>query len=206
MFDVTEEKPGLAKIEGKRAMIPVESYDVKIMSIGFFARAEQSIAWRGPMAAKALQQMIYETAWGELDLLIIDLPPGTGDVHLSIISQIPIDGAIIVTTPQRVAIADVRKGIHLFQMESVQIPVWGIIENMAYFTPPPHPEEKYYLFGQEGGKRLSELTNIPFLGDLPIHQDIREAGDVGRPAVLQQNPQLRNAYGRIFEKLKNHFK
>ncbi len=187
MFDIIDEKPLSVNVEGKSKMKPVESYDVKILSIGFFTAPDQAVIWRGPMASKALNQMIFDAAWGELDFLLIDLPPGTGDIHLSIMQSLPITGAIIVSTPQQVALADAKKGVAMFMQEAINVPVLGVIENMAYFTPAELPDNKYYIFGQNGAKHLAEDLKIPFLGELPLVQSIREAGDVGRPAALQEN-------------------
>ncbi|NNK76251.1 MAG: Mrp/NBP35 family ATP-binding protein [Maribacter sp.] len=185
MFDVTHEKPLAVNIDGKSKMKPVENYGVKLLSIGFFTEPSQAVIWRGPMAAKALNQMIFDAHWGELDFLLIDLPPGTGDIHLSIMQAMPVTGAVVVSTPQEVALSDARKGVAMFQQESINVPVLGIIENMAYFTPEELPNNKYYIFGKEGAKNLSEDLNVPFLGEVPLVQSIREAGDVGRPAALQ---------------------
>lgn len=187
MFDVMHEKPVSVEVNGINKMQPVESYGVKILSIGFFAGTNQAVVWRGPMASKALNQMIHDAHWGELDFLLLDLPPGTGDIHLSIVQAVPVTGAVIVSTPQAVALADARKGVGMFRMDSINIPVLGIVENMAYFTPDELPNNKYYLFGQGGARRLSEELEVPFLGEVPLVQSIREAGDVGRPAVLQEN-------------------
>lgn len=186
MFDVVNERPLSVNIDGKSKMKPVENYGVKVLSIGFFTQPDQAVIWRGPMAAKALNQMIFDAAWGELDFLLVDLPPGTGDIHLSIMQALPITGAVVVSTPQNVALADARKGVAMFQQESINVPVLGIVENMAYFTPPELPENKYYIFGQNGAKNLAEDLNVPFLGELPLQQSIREAGDVGRPAAMQE--------------------
>ena len=166
-------------------MKPVENYGIKILSIGFFTQPDQAVIWRGPMAAKALNQLIFDADWGELDFLMIDLPPGTGDIHLSIMQALPITGAVVVSTPQKVALADARKGVAMFQQESIDVPVLGIVENMAYFTPLELPNNKYYIFGKEGAKNLAEDLNVPFLGTIPLVQGIRESGDVGRPAALQ---------------------
>ncbi len=185
MFDVANERPLAVTVDGKSKMKPVENYGVKVLSIGFFTQPDQAVVWRGPMAAKALNQMIFDAHWGELDFMLIDLPPGTGDIHLSIMQSLPITGAVIVSTPQHVALADAKKGVAMFRQESINVPVLGIIENMAYFTPEELPNNKYYIFGQEGAKNLSEDLKVPFLGELPIIQSIREAGDVGRPAALQ---------------------
>lgn len=185
MFDVAMEKPLSVNVAGKSKMKPVENYGIKILSIGFFTQPDQAVIWRGPMAAKALNQLIFDADWGELDFLMIDLPPGTGDIHLSIMQALPITGAVVVSTPQKVALADARKGVAMFQQESIDVPVLGIVENMAYFTPAELPNNKYYIFGKEGAKDLADDLNVPFLGSIPLVQGIREAGDVGRPAALQ---------------------
>jgi ATP-binding protein involved in chromosome partitioning len=197
MFDVVNERPLAVNVEGKSKMKPVESYGVKILSIGFFTKPDQAVVWRGPMASKALNQMIFDSAWGELDFLLIDLPPGTGDIHLSIMQSLPITGAVVVSTPQNVALADAKKGVAMFQQDSINVPVLGIIENMAYFTPEELPDNKYYIFGKEGAKHLSEDLNVPFLGDIPLVQSIREAGDVGRPAALQVASPLEAAFEEL---------
>lgn len=185
MFDVANERPLSVNIDGKSMIKPVENYGVKMLSIGFFAQANQAVVWRGPMASKALSQMINDAHWGELDFMLIDLPPGTGDIHLSLVQAVPVTGAVIVSTPQNIALADARKGVGMFNMDSINVPVLGIIENMAYFTPEELPDNKYYIFGKEGAKNLAEDLGVPFLGEVPLVQSIREAGDVGRPAVLQ---------------------
>ena len=194
MFDVENEKPISIEVDGKSKMKPVESFEVKILSIGFFTAPSQAVIWRGPMAAKALNQMIFDAAWGELDFMLIDLPPGTGDIHLSIMQSLPITGAVVVSTPQAVALADAKKGVSMFLSDSINVPVLGIIENMAYFTPEDSsdseqakqlPNNKYYIFGNGGAKNLAEDLQVPFLGEIPLVQSIREAGDYGRPAALQ---------------------
>lgn len=190
MFDVERERPISIQIDGKSKMKPIESYGVKLLSIGFFTSPEQAVIWRGPMASKALSQMIFDADWGELDFMLIDLPPGTGDIHLSIMQSLPITGAVVVSTPQAVALADAKKGVAMFQQESINVPVLGIIENMAYFTPEELPDNKYYIFGKEGAKNLAEDLNVPFLGEVPIVQGIREAGDFGRPAAMQTGTPL----------------
>ncbi|MDQ0478262.1 ATP-binding protein involved in chromosome partitioning [Chryseobacterium sp. MDT2-18] len=194
MFDTEGAKPISVEIDGKNLMKPVENYGVKMLSIGYFSGANQAVVWRGPMASKALNQMIRDAAWGELDFLLVDLPPGTGDIHLSIIQEVPVTGAVIVSTPQHVALADVRKGIAMFQMESINIPVLGLIENMAYFTPEELPDNKYYIFGNQGAQYLAEDLGIPVLGEIPLIQSIREAGDVGRPAALQDGSAIAEIY------------
>ncbi|RLD27085.1 MAG: chromosome partitioning protein [Bacteroidetes bacterium] len=197
MFDVESERPLAVNIDGKFKMKPVENYDVKILSIGFFTQPDQAVVWRGPMAAKALNQMIFDAHWGKLDFLFIDLPPGTGDIHLSIMQSLPITGAVIVSTPQNVALADAKKGVAMFQQESINVPVLGIIENMAFFTPEELPNNKYYIFGKEGAKNLAEDLQVPFLGEIPLVQSIREAGDIGRPAALQTATPLEQAFEKL---------
>src|SRR5690554_2558930 len=194
MFDVANEKPLSVKIGGKSKMKPIENYGVKVLSIGFFTKPDQAVIWRGPMAAKALNQLIFDADWGELDFLLLDLPPGTGDIHLSIMQSLPITGAVVVSTPQNVALADARKGVAMFQQESINVPVLGIIENMAYFTPAELPNNKYYIFGEKGARHLAEDLRVPFLGEIPIVQSIREAGDAGRPAALQKNTVVSDAF------------
>ncbi|NER16943.1 Mrp/NBP35 family ATP-binding protein [Spongiivirga citrea] len=197
MFDVEFERPLAVNVDGKSKMKPVESYGVNVLSIGFFTKPDQAVIWRGPMAAKALNQMIFDAAWGDLDFLLLDLPPGTGDIHLSIMQSLPITGAVVVSTPQHVALADAKKGVAMFQQENINVPVLGIVENMAYFTPEELPENKYYIFGKEGAKNLAEDLAIPFLGELPLVQSIREAGDVGRPAALQMGTPLEEAFDEL---------
>ena len=197
MFDVESAKPLSVEVDGKSKMKPIESYDVKILSIGFFTSPSQAVIWRGPMAGKALNQMIFDAEWGELDFLLVDLPPGTGDIHLSIMQALPITGAVIVSTPQAVALSDTRKGVSMFLSEAINIPVLGIIENMAYFTPEELPENKYYIFGKEGAKNLAEDLQVPFLGEVPIVQSIREAGDFGRPAALQTGSIIETIFEEI---------
>ena len=197
MFDVESAKPLSVEVDGKSKMRPIESYDVKILSIGFFTSPSQAVIWRGPMAGKALNQMIFDAEWGELDFLLVDLPPGTGDIHLSIMQSLPITGAVIVSTPQAVALSDTRKGVSMFMSEAINIPVLGIIENMAYFTPEELPNNKYYIFGKEGAKNLAEDLKVPFLGEVPIVQSIREAGDFGRPAALQSGSIIETIFDEI---------
>ena len=197
MFEVASERPLSVSIDGKSKMKPVENYGVKVLSIGFFTKPDQAVIWRGPMASKALNQMIFDAAWGELDFLLLDLPPGTGDIHLSIMQALPITGSVVVSTPQNVALADAKKGVAMFQQDSINVPVLGIIENMAYFTPAELPENKYYIFGKEGAKHLAEDMQVPFLGELPLVQSIREAGDVGRPAALQTATPIEEAFEKL---------
>lgn len=197
MFDVENEKPISIEVDGKSKMKPIESYEIQMLSIGFFTSPSQAVIWRGPMAAKALNQMIFDAHWGELDFLLIDLPPGTGDIHLSIMQSLPITGAVVVSTPQAVALADAKKGVSMFLSDAINVPVLGIIENMAYFTPEELPENKYYIFGQEGARNLATDLSVPFLGEVPIVQSIREAGDYGRPAALQTD----SIIGTVFENI-----
>ena len=197
MFDVENEKPISVVVDGKSKMKPVESYEIKILSIGFFTAPSQAVIWRGPMASKALNQMIFDADWGDLDFMLIDLPPGTGDIHLSIMQSLPITGAVIVSTPQAVALADAKKGVSMFLSDSINVPVLGIIENMAYFTPEELPNNKYYIFGKEGAKNLAEDLQVPFLGEVPLVQSIREAGDYGRPAALQTASVIESAFEEI---------
>lgn len=201
MFDVAEQKPLAVNIDGKSKMKPVENYGVQLLSIGFFTQPNQAVIWRGPMASKALNQMIFDAHWGELDFMLLDLPPGTGDIHLSIMQAMPITGAVVVSTPQEVALADARKGVAMFQQESINVPVLGIVENMAYFTPEELPNNKYYIFGKEGAKHLAEDLKIPFLGEVPLVQSIREAGDIGRPAALQTATPTEEAFEELTKKV-----
>jgi ATP-binding protein involved in chromosome partitioning len=185
MFGLEGAVPEAINIDGKSKIKPLESYGVKLLSIGFFAQSQQAVVWRGPMASKALNQLLWDTHWGELDFLVVDLPPGTGDIHLSLVQSIPLTGAVVVSTPQNIALADARKGVNMFQMESINVPVLGIVENMAYFTPEELPNNKYYIFGKEGAKGLAEQLEIELLAQIPLVQSVREAADAGRPAVLQ---------------------
>jgi ATP-binding protein involved in chromosome partitioning len=187
MFDVVGARPQGIEKDGKTLIQPIESYGVKLLSIGFFSDPDQAVVWRGPMATKALNQMFKDADWGDLDFMIVDLPPGTGDVHLTMVQNVPLTGVIIVSTPQEVALADARKGINMFRMDSLKVPVLGIVENMAWFTPEELPDNKYYIFGQDGAKNLAEQMDVPLMAQLPLIQSIREAGDVGRPAVLQDD-------------------
>jgi len=201
MFDVFDQRPLSVQLDGKAKMKPVENYGVKILSIGFFTKPDQAVIWRGPMASKALNQMIFDADWGELDFLIVDLPPGTGDIHLSIMQAMPITGAVVVSTPQAVALADARKGVAMFQQDSIQVPVLGIVQNMAYFTPKELPDNKYYIFGDGGAASLAEDLGVPFLGEVPLVQSIREAGDVGRPAALQEQGPLPKVFENITQNM-----
>ena len=196
MMDVEGYVPKSIKIDDKSKIEPVESYNVKIMSIGFFTKLDQAVVWRGPMASKALNQMIFDTHWGELDFLFLDLPPGTGDIHLSLVQSLPITGSIIVSTPQNVALADARRGIKMFQQDSISVPILGLIENMAYFKT-DESDTRHYIFGESGVKYLSKDLNINFLGEIPIFQSLREASDFGRPGSLQESTDVSNIFEEI---------
>ena len=174
--------------DGREWILPIEKYGVKWMSIGYFADRGQALIWRGPMACNALKQMILQVEWGELDFLLIDMPPGTGDIHISLVQDIPVSGAVIVTTPQDVALADVEKGVNMFRNKSIGKPIFGLVENMSWFTPEAHPEERYYLFGRDGGARMAERFGLDLLGQIPIVQGIRESGDAGEPVALGSRP------------------
>jgi ATP-binding protein involved in chromosome partitioning len=201
MFDIADARPLSVNVEGKNKMKPVESYGVKILSIGFFTKPDQAVIWRGPMASKALNQMIFDASWDELDFLLVDLPPGTGDIHLSILQALPVTGSVIVSTPQNIALADARKGIAMFNQKSINVPVLGIVENMAYFTPNELPENKYYIFGKDGAKNLSDDMNVNFLGEVPLLQSVREASDFGHPASLQENSKISLTFEEISKNL-----
>ena len=194
MFNVEDEKPMPIEVNGRNMIKPVESYGVKLLSIGFFANTDQAVVWRGPMATRALTQLFTEADWGELDYMLIDLPPGTGDIHLSLVQTVPVTGAVIVSTPQKMALIDARKAVGMFKLEQINVPVLGMIENMAYFTPAELPNNKYYIFGENGLKDLAAEQNLPLLGEIPLVQSVREAGDAGRPAVLQENTPQAKAF------------
>lgn len=187
MFNCEFEQPGVTQENGKNKIIPIEQYGVKLMSIGFLSPPENAVVWRGPMASSALKQFLGDTVWGDLDYLLIDLPPGTSDIHLTLVQSVPVTGAIIVTTPQKVALADATKGIAMFRQPQINVPVLGVVENMAYFTPEELPDNKYYIFGENGGKSLAEKFDISLLGQIPLVQSIRESGDSGYPAVLKDD-------------------
>ena len=201
MFDAVHERPLVQEIEGQNKIMPIDCYGVKLLSIGFFADINQAVAWRGPIATRALQQLFNDAYWGELDYLLVDLPPGTGDIHLTLATSIPITGAVIVTTPQQVAIADARKGMAFFRNNNINIPVLGIVENMSWFTPTELPENKYFIFGQGGAEQLAEEFGTEVLGKLPLVQSIREAADAGRPAVLQQTTPQAIAFTELAQKV-----
>lgn len=185
MFHVEDARPVLAEVEGRDLIEPVEQYGVKMLSIGFFVDADSAVVWRGGLASNAIKQLINDGNWGELDYLLIDLPPGTGDIHLTIVQTVHLAGAVVVTTPQPVALIDARKGVDMFRNDKIDVPVLGIVENMAWFTPRELPENRYYIFGKDGGKRLAEELEVPLLGQVPLVQSIREAGDDGTPVAMQ---------------------
>lgn len=187
MFNCEHEQPGIKKVGDKNLIVPVQQYGVKLISIGLLTPAENAVVWRGPMASSALKQFIADTEWGDLDYLFIDLPPGTSDIHLTLVQTVPVTGAVLVTTPQKVALADAQKGLNMFQQPQINVPVLGVIENMAYFTPEELPENKYYIFGRGGGRKLAERHKVPFIGEIPLVQSIREGGDVGYPAIMQDD-------------------
>lgn len=199
MFDCQHYRPKSRVINEKQFIVPAENYGVKILSIGFFAEVNQAIVWRGPMAVKALNQLLFDADWGELDYLIIDSPPGTGDIHLSIVQALPLTGSVVVTTPQAVALADAKKAVNMFKLESINVPVLGIVENMSWFSPKELPENKYYIFGKDGGKDLANTLEVPLLGQIPLVQSVRESGDAGRPAVLQQGTASKEAFMDLCE-------
>ena len=197
MFDVANEKPLATNVNGKSKMLPVENYGVKMLSLGFFTDPNQAVIWRGAMATKALNQMLFDADWGELDFMLIDLPPGTGDIHLTIVQAIPVTGAVIVSTPQNIALADAKRGVAMFKQDNINVPVLGIIENMSYFTPEELPDNKYYIFGKDGAKILAENIKTAFLGEIPLVQSIRESGDVGHPVALQEDSPLQEAFKNV---------
>ncbi len=188
MFNCEHEQPNVKQVNGKNIIIPIVQYGVKLISIGFLAPPDSAVVWRGPMASSALKQFFNDTDWGELDYLLIDLPPGTSDIHLTMVQTVPVTGAVIVTTPQKVALADANKGLAMFKQPQINVPVLGVVENMAYFSPEELPDNRYYIFGKDGGKNLAEKHNVPFLGQIPLVQGIRESGDSGLPAALKPGP------------------
>ena len=201
MFHVEDERPYAVHVDGRDLICPIEAYGIKMLSIGFFVSPDTATLWRGGMATNALKQLIADADWGELDYFILDTPPGTSDIHLTLVQTLPITGAVIVSTPQQVALADVRKGINMYQNEKVNVPVLGLVENMAWFTPAQHPEEKYFLFGKEGVKELAEKLQLPLLGQIPIVQDICESGDNGTPAALDPSTITGQAFLQLAAKV-----
>lgn len=193
MLGIRGERPMMKEINGKGMILPIEVMGIKAMSIGLLIDDKQAVVWRGPMASSALKQFVTDVLWEELDYLVIDLPPGTGDIHLTMVQTIPVTGAVIVTTPQEVALADAKKAVMMFDGPQIKVPVLGVIENMSYFSPPDAPDKRYYIFGRNGGKRLAEMFDIPFLGELPITMSIREGGDEGKPGLLFGDEITKNA-------------
>lgn len=194
MFGVKGERPMMRDVNGKNMIVPLERFGIKLMSIGLLVDEKQAVVWRGPMASSAIRQFVTDVDWGELDYLIVDMPPGTGDIHLTLITTVPITGAVVVTTPQKVALADARKGIAMFSQGQVDVPVIGVVENMSYFTPAELPDNKYYIFGKDGGRNLAEEFDLPFLGQIPLVQSVREGGDIGIPAMVGDDKLSRQAF------------
>jgi len=201
MFGVEDAQPEILDIDGRHVISPIEKYGIKLLSIGFFVDPQVALVWRGPVASNALKQLITDTDWGELDYFVMDLPPGTGDIHLTLVQTTGITGAIVVSTPQEVALADARKGINMYMGEKVNVPVLGLVENMAWFTPAELPDNKYYIFGKDGGKRLAEELNIPLLGQIPLVQSIRECGDAGRPIAFDGNSIMSLAFKELAQRV-----
>lgn len=201
MFGLEGARPRSSEVNGKSRIEPIEKFGIKLLSIGFFTDPNQPVPWRGPMVSTAVKQLFNDAEWGELDYLIVDLPPGTGDIHITLTQTFPVAGAVVVTTPQNVALADARKGIGMFMMNAINVPLLGIIENMAYFTPAELPENKYYIFGKGGGQKLAAELNIPFLGEIPLVKGISDSGDAGEPIILQQNNPMADAFFTIAERV-----
>ena len=197
MLGLTDERPLMTDVDGKNMIVPITKFGIKVMSIGLLIDEKQAVIWRGPMASSAIKQFITDVYWEELDYLIIDLPPGTGDVHLTMVQTVPVTGALIVSTPQPVAAADARKAIMMLKQPQINVPILGIVENMAYFTPRELPDNKYYIFGKGGARKMAEQFELPFLGEIPIVQGIREGGDKGVPAVLDDEPIAKNAFTEL---------
>ncbi|KAF5037503.1 Iron-sulfur cluster carrier protein [anaerobic digester metagenome] len=200
MFDLMSARPAAVEKDGKTLVLPIEKYGIKLLSIGFFVDPDKALVWRGPMASNALTQLFSEADWGELDYMVIDMPPGTGDIHLTLVQQLPVTGVAIVTTPQEVALADARKAVGMFTQDSINVPILGLIENMSWFTPAELPENKYYIFGNEGGKRLAQEYNIPLLGQIPLVQGICESGDKGNPIALDVTSPVSEAFRVLAER------
>jgi ATP-binding protein involved in chromosome partitioning len=201
MLGMRDERPKMTEIDGKGMIVPLERYGIKAMSIGLLIDEKQAVVWRGPMASSALKQFISDVYWQELDYLVIDLPPGTGDIHLTLVQTIPVTGALIVSTPQAVAAADARKAIMMFKQPQINVPILGIVENMAYFTPQELPDNKYYIFGKGGARKMAEQFDLPFLGEIPIVQSIREGGDSGVPAVVDDEPVAKLAFSNLAKRV-----
>jgi ATP-binding protein involved in chromosome partitioning len=198
MFNCEFEQPGIVQEDGKNKIVPIQQYGVKLISIGFLTNSEDAVVWRGPMASSALRQFISDAKWGELDYLIIDLPPGTSDIHLTLVQAVPVTGAVVVTTPQKVALADAQKGISMFKQPQINVPILGLVENMAWFTPDELPDNKYFIFGEGGGRKLAEKNEVELLGQIPIVQSIRESGDNGYPAAMKDG-EISDAFKHLAE-------
>src|ERR1700754_3602699 len=194
MFGLEGARPQASEVGGKTRIEPIEKYGIKLLSIGFFTDPNQPIPWRGPMASTAVKQLFNDADWGDLDYLVVDLPPGTGDIHITVTQSFPVTGAVIVTTPQNVALADARKGIGMFLMPAINVPLLGIVENMSYFTPAELPENKYYIFGKGGGHKLAEQLDVPFLGEIPLVKGISESGDAGKPTIMDEDGPMTSAF------------
>jgi ATP-binding protein involved in chromosome partitioning len=197
MFGVRGERPMMKEVNGKGMILPLERYGIKLLSIGLLVDEKNAVVWRGPMASSAIRQFVTDVLWGELDYLVIDMPPGTGDIHLTLVQTVPVTGVVVVTTPQDVALADAKKGIAMFGQAQMKVPIIGLIENMSYFTPAELPGHRYYIFGKEGGKRLAEEYDLPFLGQIPLVQSIREGGDLGVPVMMGDDEITKNAFNEF---------
>lgn len=202
MFGLENERPTVTDVNGTNMVIPIEKYGIKVQSVGFFVNPDQALIWRGPMASNALGQLFNETKWDELDYLVVDLPPGTGDIHLTLVQTVPVSGIAIVTTPQEVALADARKAFSMFNSEQIKVPILGLIENMSYFTPPELPDKKYYIFGKEGGRKLAESARVNLLGEIPIVESIRESSDAGKPEVMNEDSPVYQSFMNLAENVK----
>lgn len=201
MFGVEDAQPKVVVIDGKNYLVPIERLGIKLLSIGFLAHGDTAVVWRGPMMSSALKQFIVDCQWGELDYLLIDLPPGTSDIHLTLVQTVPLTGAVVVTTPQKIALADAAKAISMFGQTPIKVPVLGVVENMSWFTPKELPDNKYYLFGKDGGKELAKHYNLPFLGEIPLVQSVREAGDGGVPIVMHDDEQVSEVFINLAQKV-----
>lgn len=201
MFGVEDEKPMVKEVNGKTKVIPIERYGIKMLSIGFFVDPNQALIWRGPLASGALKQLFGDALWGDIDFMIVDLPPGTGDIHISLVQEVPVTAAIIVSTPQKVALSDVKKAANMFRMKNISVPILGIIENMAYFTPPELPDNKYFIFGKNGCENFAKQLHVPFLGQIPISESICESGDAGKPIVLDNDSPVSKALKEITDSI-----
>lgn len=200
MFNCEFEQPTVVEEDGKNKIVPIQQYGVKLLSIGFLTNSEDAVVWRGPMASSALKQFISDAKWGNLDYLLIDLPPGTSDIHLTLVQSVPVTGAVVVTTPQKVALADAQKGISMFKQKQINVPILGLVENMSWFTPEELPDNKYFIFGKDGGRNLAEKNGVEFLGEIPIVQSIREGGDSGFPVVMKEG-EVSQAFIKLAEKV-----